>query len=216
MIYLCDTLESYSDEQYLHHLNALPTWRRAKALQYKKIDDRKRSVLAFVLLQRALREEYGMTEIPAFVYNAFGKPSLPNLSICFSLSHCRDAVACAVSESNIGIDVESIRPYEPEVARRVCNSAELEALRNSRDKDAELIKLWTMKEAIAKYEGFGLSLPFHTIDTSEYRLRTERNGDGRYMLCVCYGVGSRDERMIVPHIRVLAAEALSCIGAMSR
>lgn len=158
MVYIFDRWNQYTNEVYENHLRSLPTWRRAKALQYKKFDDRKRSVLAFVLLQRALREEYGMTEIPAFVYNAFGKPSLPNLSICFSLSHCRDAVACAVSESNIGIDVESIRPYGPEVARRVYNDAELEALRNSREKDAELIKLWTMKEAISKYEGLGLSL----------------------------------------------------------
>ena len=72
MIYLYDTLENYSDEQYLKHLNALPAWRREKALQYKKLDDRKCSVLAFVLLQRALRDEYGITEIPEFVYNEFG------------------------------------------------------------------------------------------------------------------------------------------------
>ena len=51
MIYLYENLADYSDESYLKDLNSLPTWRREKALQYKKLDDRKRSVLAFMLLQ---------------------------------------------------------------------------------------------------------------------------------------------------------------------
>ena len=68
MIYLYENLAEYSDESYLKHLNSLPAWRKEKALQYKKLDDRKRSVLAFVLLQRALREEYGITEVLEFVY----------------------------------------------------------------------------------------------------------------------------------------------------
>ena len=137
MIYLYDTFESYSDEEYLKNLNALPAWRRKKALQYKKLDDRKRSVLAFVLLQRALREEYGITELPEFVYNEFGKPSLSNLPIHFSLSHCKDAVACAVSDHNIGIDVESIAPYNPDVARRVCTATELEMLEQTNVKEIQ-------------------------------------------------------------------------------
>ena len=141
MIYLYDTLENYFDEQYLKHLNALPAWRREKALLYKKLDDRKRSVLAFVLLQRALREEYGITEVPEFMYNEFGKPSLPNLPIHFSLSHCKEAVTCVVSDYNIGIDVESIVPYNPDVARRVCSKAELKKLEQSENKDVDFIKL---------------------------------------------------------------------------
>jgi 4'-phosphopantetheinyl transferase len=187
MIYLYDTLENYSDEQYLKHLNALPAWRREKALQYKKTDDRKRSVLAFVLLQRALCEEYGITEVPEFVYNEFGKPSLPNLPIHFSLSHCKDAVACAVSDHNIGIDVESIVPYNPDVARRVCTADELKMLEQSSNKDVEFIKLWTVKEAISKYEGIGLCLPFKEINQTAYMLHTQIQKEGMYAMSICYG-----------------------------
>ena len=189
MIYLYDTLENYSDEQYLKHLNALPAWRREKALQYKKLDDRKRSVLAFALLQRTLRKEYGITEVPEFVYNQFGKPSLPNLSIHFSLSHCNDAVACAVSDHNIGIDVESIVPYNPDVARRVCSPAELEMLEKSTNKDVEFIKIWTAKEAVSKYEGMGLSLPFSEIDVAKYSTDTKICFE-KYCITVC---GIRNE-----------------------
>ena len=172
MVYIFDRLDQYTDEAYEAHLASLPVWRREKALQYKKLDDRKRSVLAFVLLQRALREEYGITEIPEFVYNEFGKPSSPNLSIHFSLSHCKDAVACAISDHNIGLDVECIMPYNPDVARRVCTADELKMLEQSSNKDVEFIKLWTVKEAISKYEGMGLSLQFAEIDVSKYAVHT--------------------------------------------
>lgn len=197
MIYLFERLERYTDEAYQTDLTALPEWRREKAQQYKKLDDRKRSVLAFVLLQRALREEYGITEIPEFVYNEFGKPSLPNLPIHFSLSHCKDAVACAVSDHNIGIDVETIVPYDPDVARRVCTAAELEALERSEQKDADFIKLWTMKEAISKYEGMGLSMPFAGIAVSNYSIQTWEC-DGIIMSCYTH-----DDVQKWPSIRIV-------------
>lgn len=188
MIYICDNLLDYSDELYLKHLFSLPAWRREKALQYKKLEDRKRSVLAFVLLQHALREKYGITEVPEFVYNEFGKPSLSNLPIHFSLSHCKTAVACAVSDYNIGIDVENIVPYNPNVARKVCTATELKMLERSENKDVDFIKLWTIKEAISKYEGKGLSLSFCSIDTGKYVLRLDINDNKQFVMTICYGV----------------------------
>ena len=203
MVYIFDRLDQYTDEAYETHLASLPTWRREKALQYKKLDDRKRSVLAFVLLQRALRDEYGITEVPEFVYNEFGKPSLPNLPIHFSLSHCKDAVACAVSNHNIGIDVESIVPYNPDVARRVCTAYELKMLEQSSNKDVDFIKLWTVKEAISKYEGMGLSLPFSEINKMNYLLYSKVSVNSRYVLSICYG--KRTDTLTLPHIRMLSA-----------
>ena len=185
MVYIFDRLDQYTDEAYEAHLSSLPAWRREKALQYKKLDDRKRSVLAFVLLERALREEYDITEVPEFVYNEFEKPSFQNLPIHFSLSHCKDAVACAVSDHNIGIDVETIVPYNPDVARRVCTATELEMLDQSENKDVDFIKLWTMKEAISKYEGMGLSLPFARISATKHSATTQSSLSTNYVLSIC-------------------------------
>ena len=195
MVYIFDRLDQYTDEAYEAHLSSLPQWRREKALQYKKLDDRKRSVLAFVLLQCALREEYGITEVPEFVYNEFGKPSLSNLHIHFSLSHCRDAVACAVSDHNIGIDVETIVPYNPDIAHRVCTEKELEILENSENPDLDFIKLWTIKEAISKLEGFGLSLDFKRIRPKLYSIHTEMCRRSSCVFSICT-VGKEDIRVI--------------------
>jgi len=192
MVYIFDRLDQYTDEAYEKHLSSLPAWRGEKALQYKKLDDRKRSVLAFVLLQRALREEYGITEIPEFVYNEFGKPSFSNLPIHFSLSHCKEAVACAVSDNNVGIDVEGIVPYNPDVARRVCTVAELETLTQSENQDTEFIKMWTMKESISKFDGRGLTMSFNEIDIGNYTMLTQEASN--YILSVCFGKTS--EQMV--------------------
>ncbi len=186
MIYI-SLLDKYTDEAYRAHLLSLPLWRKEKALQYAKFDDRKRSVLAFTLLQRALLKEYGIIEIPKFAYNEFGKPFLPNLPIHFSLSHCKEAVACAVSDHNVGIDVESIIPYAPSVAMRVCTTTEFEMLAYSDNKDVDFIKLWTVKEAISKYEGKGLSLPFSEIKTENYTTASQILNNSKCVISVCYG-----------------------------
>ena len=199
MVYIFDRLDQYTDEVYEEHLASLPAWRREKALQYKKLDDLKRCVLAFALLQRALREEYGITEVPEFVFNQFGKPSLPNLSIHFSLSHCKDAVACVVSDNNVGIDVETIVPYNPDVARRVCTAAELEILEQSANKDVDFIKLWTVKEAISKHEGMGVSLPFAEIDTSKYAVHTSLFESKNLVLSVAT---NRDSKMFLQSLLI--------------
>ena len=109
------------------------------------------------------------------------------LDALFSLSHCKDAVACAVSDHNIGIDVESIAPYNPDVARRVCTATELEMLEQSANKDTDFIKLWTMKEAISKYEGVGLSCPFAEIVTDRYSLSTHC-AENKVVLTICHGI----------------------------
>lgn len=187
MVYIYDRLDQYTDEAYQAHLSLLPEWRKEKALQYKKLDDRKRSVLVFNLLQYALQEEYGISEVSEFVYNKFGKPFLLNMPIYFSLSHCKDVVACAVSEHEVGIDVENIVPYNSNVAQRVCNVAELDVLQNSKNKDADFIRLWTKKEAISKYEGLGLSLSFNNIMISDYYITTQDLPQINCAMSVCYG-----------------------------
>lgn len=185
MIYIYNNISDCSDKQYQNYFNLTPQWRRSKALQYKKLDNRMRSVLAFMLLQHSLREEYGIAEVPEFVYNEFEKPSFSNLPIHFSLSHCKDAVACAVSDYNIGIDVESIVPYNPDVARRVCSKAELKKLEQSENKDVDFIKLWTMKEAISKFDGRGLTMSFNEINIGDYTILTQEASN--YILSVCFG-----------------------------
>ncbi len=204
MIYIIDNLTDYSNNQFEFDLYRLPEWRREKALRYKQIDDFKRCVLAFRLLEYALQNEYGIMNVPEFVYNEYGKPYLPDLPIYFNLSHCKDAVACVVSDHEVGIDVESITPYNDSVARRICNDEEYQRLLVANDRDVAFTKLWTEKEAISKFCGSGVSMNFSTIEKEKYLL-FNRMAES-YVLTCCYGMANQN--CLLPKIKKLTVESL--------
>jgi len=91
-------------------------------------------------------------------YGPYGKPYLrdwPNVH--FNISHSGQYVACAVANRPVGIDVQVIGAYRPDVAARVCTGKELARLRASDDPAIELARLWTQKEASLKMLGSGIT-----------------------------------------------------------
>lgn len=139
--------------------------RREYALRYRQERDQRLCVAAYRLLHRALRLEYGIDEAPVFNYGAHGKPVLQGRpDIHFSLSHCHEAVACAVSDHPVGIDIESIEHYTIEVARHVMNDDEIRQIEAAALPAVTFTRLWTMKECLYKLTG------------------DDNNGDIRHML----------------------------------
>ena len=72
------------------------------------------------------------------------------------------------TETELGIDVEDLRPIQPEVAEGHFSPTELAAL-SSLEGEAWLngfYHCWTRKEAILKAEGVGLNLPLNSFDVS--------------------------------------------------
>jgi 4'-phosphopantetheinyl transferase len=104
-----------------------------------------------------------------FCVNRFGKPGLtdPSSALSFNLSHSKTFAIVAVAYgSPVGVDVEDIRPIEPEVADGHFSPAELSQLRKF-EGDAWLTafyRCWTRKEAVVKAEGLGLSLSLDSFD----------------------------------------------------
>lgn len=187
MIYIFDDMVSYTDELYYKHLSCIPEWRKKQVLSYKRLEDRKKSVLAFILLMLALDREYGITDIGEFYYNEYGKPFIKNFPVSFSFSHCKNAVACAVSKFNIGVDVEDVEVYNHMIAQRVCSDEELKLLATSSDSARVFGELWTAKESISKFEGMGLSMGFDGIETYKYKLISFYNEVNSYSTTICYG-----------------------------
>lgn len=158
----------------------LPSWRAEKALAFKHLQGRKESALSFHLLQKVLREEFGIAEEIAFEYNEHGKPSLKNHpEVYFNISHCKNAVACAVSEKPIGIDVEMLGRYKESLARYVLNDEEFNAVQASENPDLKFTILWTKKEAVLKLVGTGVSNNMKNV-LVEY-------GDKKITTTVCDG-----------------------------
>lgn len=91
-------------------------------------------------------------------YGEFGKPYLLDYpEVHFNISHSGQYVACAVGSKPVGIDVQIITPYRPDVAMRVCSTSELAQINASSNQAAEFTKIWTKKEACAKRTGLGIA-----------------------------------------------------------
>lgn len=173
MIYIDDHIEEMDLQQALTEVSAQ---RREKALSYKFEAGQRQSVAAYRLLQRALQEEYGITEPPELAFGEHGKPYLKEYpDIHFSLSHCRQAVACAVSDSPVGIDIESIRSYKPMLAAYVLSEADLQEVMQAERPDVEFIKRWTQKESFVKLTGQGISNIMKDLDMSGTQSQTTVN-----------------------------------------
>ncbi len=109
--------------------------------------------LAYSILCRLLDEE-----CPRLEHDDKGAPLLPDHpELSVSISHCRTAVAVAVSpEGRVGIDVECRRRTGDDVMRRVCTAAEMAAVQASADPTMAFLRLWTRKEAVLKMRGTGI------------------------------------------------------------
>lgn len=186
-LYIKDNLESITDEELERMLDALPEWRREKAMRFKFRQGRLECALGYHLLCDALAEQYGITESPAFEYGEHGKPILTaHPGVYFNISHCKSAVACVLSDSEVGVDVESMGRFNESLARYVLCDEEYELVMKAADKDEEFIKYWTKKEAVLKLTGEGLTDDVKSILNvyNNVRVYTRVNKEKAYAVSV--------------------------------
>jgi 4'-phosphopantetheinyl transferase len=107
----------------------------------------------------------------AFATNEFGKPRLAgDGQIHFNLSHCEEQAVLAISDAELGIDLERERPIEHvDLAKRYFHPHEVTAITAPRDETEQrraFFLVWTLKEAVVKALGTGLSTPLDTFEVA--------------------------------------------------
>lgn len=167
--------------------------RRQYALSYSSEHDQRLSLAAYLLLQRALKAEYGIIEQPIFSYGEHGKPMLVGHSdIFFSLSHCRDAVACVIASDPVGIDIESLSRYKERVAARVMNDDEQRHIASSSEPSLAFMRLWTMKESLLKMTGEGITTDLRKVlSVNAEKCRFETMVYSNFVCSVCFSVAHK-------------------------
>jgi len=188
MIYIDDHLQYLSTEELDKAIAKLPEQRRKSCLKYKYELGRRQNLLAYMLLCKGLQKEYGITEPPVFEYEKHGKPHIiGHPDIHFSISHCKVAVACVISDNPVGIDIESLRPVKESVIRYSMNEKEAEQIQKAENPNREFIKFWTQKEAFLKQSGIGINDnmrdALQNIEDAEI-ITTEAE---HYIYSVCFG-----------------------------
>ena len=153
-LYVC-RMDEYTDAMYEKHFASLPVWRREKVEKIKNREKQKQSTLAFMLLRYALKNTLH-TEDFTFSYNSYGKPYIAECGMFFSISHCSKAVAVGVSASEIGVDAECILETPRRAGERVFSDAEQKNIAKEAEPGTAFTRLWTEKEAYAKFCGRGI------------------------------------------------------------
>ena len=160
MIYLFSALDAFSDEDFRRGLSILPPSRREYALNFRRIEDQKRTVIGYLLLLYGLRHEYGIAGCPVIVPAPSGKPYLIGKNMpFFSISHSGSFIGCALHSAEIGLDIQETVSIRPALVRRVCTAEEQSLIKT----DEDFCRLWTRKESVSKLTGEGISDDFQNI-----------------------------------------------------
>lgn len=195
MIYLFDNIDAFSDELFWRSLKVIPKERVEKAIKFRNMIDKKLSVIAYLLLVYGIKKEYGLFEELIFEYGENEKPYIKNYpDIFFNISHCKYGVVCAISNEEVGIDIEAVSTYEEAVANHICNEREYNSLVNSKNQVVDFCKLWTVKESVLKFTGKGICTDLKSVlNNLHYKIETVCSADNRYVISVCERV--KDSRM---------------------
>ena len=105
-----------------------------------------------------------------------GKPYFANSDIYFNYSHSKNYIACAVSNHEVGIDIE-------ETTRYITNRVSKKYLENENESDKKLEK-WVKKEAYSKLKGLGLLMNFQTINLDEISNKNLLISNGDYVCSI--------------------------------
>lgn len=139
-------------------LPMLPPARRERLLKTADVGKQREPLCAYLILCLALRQKYGWKELPEVALSQLGKPYFPECpDVHFNISHSSGAVLVGVSDQEIGVDIERVRPVGQRMMVRLAHVTTEEAFFQS----------WVRREARAKRSGDGIG----TVMRSESPLR---------------------------------------------
>jgi len=157
-----------------HYFGKLSDDRKQYVIKATNEDVKKQRIASSYLLESLLQEYFGIAQPIRYGIEENGKPYLMDYpDIYFSISHSGSHVACAISRSPVGIDVEDInRPSKTDwrkvVLSRFFSKEERDELLilNSY---TDFLRCWTFKEAMSK----ALDRPLSEVlsDYSSYRYK---------------------------------------------
>lgn len=200
--YIIKNIYDFSKQDYKESFSYMTSLRKEKVIRYKN-EDRKKCTLAGELLVRQLLSDASGKEKESFIISADknGKLFCENQpDLYFNISHCGNIVTAVISDEEVGIDIEVIRPISLKLAKRICNDKELSYIFGhipdnseytqdaSTDTLHRFFEIWTAKEAYFKCIGTGitdlgklkaLSLNFQKTkaETDEYVLHIVKISD---------------------------------------
>ena len=127
--------------------------RRADAMRHDA--DRLRTLSGETLAREMLSAHLGCAPAEApLQWDENGKPVAPGTGLYVSISHSGAYAVCALDSRPVGVDLETVRAFDPRFMRRVSTEEELRYM-DTGDPLHRFWELWTAKEALFKFTGQG-------------------------------------------------------------
>ena len=152
---------------------------RKRKIDFYRFDkDKKLSAGSYLLLKKMLNEK-GINHFELKT-EKYDKPYISNCkNIYFNLSHSQNTVLCAISDMEVGVDIEYIDPtIDLNIAKNYFFNREYESIISSPKPHDEFFKYWVLKESYMKYTGLGMNMKlnsFEIIIKDEIKLKNNKN-----------------------------------------
>ena len=127
-------LEQGTAEAVQQLLPTVSAQRREIALKFKHLTGQYACLKSYEMLAQLLAKHYGIPIGTDLLFNIdeHGKPSLRDYpDIHFNISHCPKAIAVAVADNPVGIDVERFVPPKSSLLRYTMNDKEMRQVERS-------------------------------------------------------------------------------------
>ena len=173
--------------------------RKEKILKFKNEADRKRSLMAGIMIRDNLAE-YGISQGDIKVTDNGRLYVDEAYNIDFNISHSGNYVLMVIGDGRLGCDIELVRDRNTSVAKRCFTKGELDWITKQDDETLGFYRIWTARESYAKMTGEGILLDFKkygvcVVDNGEVEVYRESKKqdciieqylyDNDYVISIC-------------------------------
>lgn len=196
---------------FAEKLKEISPKRLAKIERLKKQDDKFRCLGAGLLINY-VKSRFDISDDIMIAKN--GKPHFTKEKMSFNISHSGNYVVIAVSDYNIGIDIQRMEKSNSLIAERNFCASECAYINENDNHDIKrqrFHEIWTIKEAYLKNIGIGLRKPLNSfeidlsgdnpkiIDNPGYAI-LQMKLDNLYIMAVCADV--RDKEFLIQEVEL--------------
>lgn len=186
---ICLDITSVQEEQYNKLFEQTSQERKTKANRFLHREDAKRCILGEALLKRCYQELFSGEKFPEIIVSDSGKPYFKGVDkVHFNISHSGKWVVAAVSDQEVGIDVEKVCVQSDSVLKAVLTEKEYATIVNIPEQDDFFVRYWTIKESYVKLLGQGLRIHPGTLEIEKIQKKCKVSSirlDEEYWLSVC-------------------------------
>ncbi len=202
-LFVADTTVFADEEIYKFWYDRMDPERKKRIDAFKVTSGKYQCLCAGMLLMVSLKQE-GISNYRIRTGQG-GKPYIEGGEVFFNISHSEERAVIALSDEEVGVDIEKIRHFKDGLSDYVFDERE-KSYRDQEPEDEICTQMWTCKESIMKYVGKGITLAPSDIhlkrsDREGFDFEAENGGynlipfkgiEG-YMLTVCSGQDRIDE-----------------------